>query len=106
MSVHPQKDNDVQQLLNENKYVFIKWGADFCGPCKKIQPFYDQLAETYKKDAVFITLEVDNDEFEDRVHENNVSSIPLFQMYVNGKLSKSMVGSNKTELKSFVTVKY
>ena len=102
MSLHLTSDQEVQSVLEQTKLVFIKWGADFCGPCKAIQPLYDQLATKNKTKATFLSLETDNDVFEKRVTKNNISSIPLFQFYLNGKLYKSILGAKKTELTNFI----
>jgi thioredoxin 1 len=102
MSNHVSNDQEVQSILDNTKLVFVKWGADFCGPCRTIQPFYDQLAEQHKSKAAFLSLETDNPAFEKRVIKNNISSIPLFQLYVNGKLNKSILGAKKSELTTFI----
>lgn len=103
MSHHPETDQEVQDCLTQNKIVFIKWGADFCGPCKTIQPYYDQLAAKHEDQAVFLTLETDNPVFTARAEKSRISSIPLFQLYFNGKIKNSMLGANKSSLERFIS---
>ncbi len=83
---------DFESILTENEIVFVKWGASFCRPCKTIQPIYEQLAETKKDSAKFLSIEIDDqhnenqEEIEELCDKYTVSSIPLFQVFKDGKL--------------------
>ena len=85
--------------------VFLKWSGDFCGPCKAIQPLYEKLAEDYKKQARFIWVEVDKDNFDVLINMYKISGYPTFHVFQNGALVEDMVGNNATKLKA-LTKKY
>jgi thiol-disulfide isomerase/thioredoxin len=47
-----------KSLNDKNVIVFVKFSAPWCGPCKKIQPLYEQLAYFYKN-AIFTCVDTD-----------------------------------------------
>ena len=97
MSIEINSEEEVQNIVLNTKMVVMKWGAGFCQPCKKIQPFFESLAQKYPNVA-FLTLDVEEPDLTERVDLYNISSIPHFQVFLNGKLKKSMTGTNKKEL--------
>lgn len=46
--------------LKEVKYpCVLKFGAEWCKPCKRMKPAYDDLAERFKGKVAFYTVDVD-----------------------------------------------
>ena len=58
-----------------NKKVIIDFYADWCGPCKRIAPEFEKLAEKYT-DVVFLKVNVDNSEKLSEFY--SVSALPTF----------------------------
>lgn len=76
--------------------------ADWCQPCKKIQPCYSELASTYSK-CKFITLDVDGDECDTLSSKMKVAMMPTFVCFKNGVEVGRMNGGNSEErLKEWV----
>ena len=71
---------------------------------------YEQLAEVNKEFAKFLLIEIDDqhnenqDEIDELCDKYTVSSIPLFQVFKNGKLFGKLLGGNVNTLKSFVSI--
>jgi thioredoxin 1 len=76
--------------------VFVKFTADFCGPCKIISPHVETLAGTYSERMKF--CEVDIEEFDDLALEAGVTSIPAFHIMIRGSKKESFVGANVAAL--------
>ena len=104
--IHITTESEFNELINNHQHVFVKWGAEFCGPCKLIAPQYEKLAIEYKKRAKFVSMKADSNELMDLVRDSDVSSIPAFQFYKNGRLVKKIVGANPKILIDFVATEF
>jgi thioredoxin 1 len=83
--------------LNERSYesstasgtVVVKFGADWCGPCKRLLPNIEKLAHERTDVSV---CEVDIDECGDLAKKLGVRSIPVTVVYKDGVEKKRTVG--------------
>jgi thioredoxin 1 len=92
--------NDIIKKATENKIVvFAKFGAVWCGPCKRIQPFYEKLAAFYPNG---IFLSIDTDKVSKVAMSYSVSSLPTFLVFQNGKYAVMLKGANPQRLKEMV----
>jgi thioredoxin 1 len=81
-----------------SKLMVVKFGAEWCGPCKKINDEYNNLHKVYN--ATF--LHVDVDELADLPDGADVQLLPTFKFFKNGVLLETFSGSNITKLKSII----
>lgn len=71
--------------------VLIDFFADWCMPCLMMAPVVDELAEKFEGKIKFGKINVsDNESVAQRF---NVSSIPNFTVFKNGKVVQQFVGS-------------
>ena len=79
--------------------VVVKMTADWCGPCKAIDPFYQSLAKKY--DATFARIDVD--ELDDVAAELSVAMMPTFVVLDrNGKELGRVAGASEGKLEALV----
>jgi thioredoxin 1 len=71
--------------------VVIDFFATWCGPCKKIAPFYDELAKVYPN-VTF--LKVDVDESGEIVERFNVNAMPTFVFLKDSQIVKVIEGAD------------
>jgi thioredoxin len=83
--------------------VVVDFYADWCGPCKLVAPIFKQVSEEYPdKDVKFV--KVDTDVHEDTVDTFNIQGLPLFGVFMNGKMIASHSGAlNKQKLSELIT---
>ena len=85
---------DFEKLINGEK-VLVDFHADWCGPCKAIDPIIDSGLEVVK---------VDTDRFMSIARDQHIITIPNLKIFSRGKLIKEKTGiMTKDELIKFVT---
>lgn len=99
--IHLQTSEQLTQLLNENKFVVLDFSATWCGPCKKLTPALEKLENEFKKQVIFIKIDVD--ELEEIAKNYNVTAMPTIIFYKNGKLLPEMViGANFAKIDEII----
>jgi thioredoxin 1 len=98
-------NEQLRRFLLENSQnrlaTVIKFGADWCGPCRNIEPVFEQLASASMPFARF--YKVDVDVLDEVAGQMNVKSLPIFVfLRVEGDtmidLVPPVVGASKSDL--------
>lgn len=83
-------DQTANEAIQSGKPVVIDLWAEWCGPCIKLGPAVEELAEKYGDKAVIGKLNVDeNDEISTA---NRVRNIPTILFFKDGELKDRTVG--------------
>lgn len=85
------------------KLVVVDFTATWCGPCKSISPFFEELSGKYPN-AVF--LKVDVDQCQSTAESQGVSAMPTFMFYRNKTRIDRMQGADKNGLESKIKQHY
>ncbi len=96
------------EILPSNPgWVVIKFGATWCNPCKKANPYVYHHMSKAPENIVFYDLDVD-DNFEiyaDLKSKRMLNGIPTILAYKKGNVSfapdMSVVGGSETHIKTF-----
>ena len=69
-----------------NKVLLLKFGADWCGPCKKIAPAYQEFIKMAPANILFGDIDVDDnlDLYMALKKQKMVSGIPVFLAFFGG----------------------
>lgn len=81
------KDNFKEAI--KDGIVLVDFYADWCGPCKMIAPFVEEVSEEVK-DVKFNKLNID--EAQDIAMEYGVMSIPTLIVFKDGQPAEQNVG--------------
>lgn len=78
-----------------NSLLVLDFSASWCGPCKRIAPYFEQLARKYTS-VVFAKIDVD--EVPDVASGFHVSAMPTFIFVKNGNEITRFEGANQKQL--------
>lgn len=107
---HIEDRESFQTILDENEGIIVlKFGADWCGPCKLISPFVKSMID--KLPSIFTVYDLDvDDNFEIYAYlksKKMVTGIPtLLAYYKENKTFASnecVSGANEDDYKRFFT---
>nr|2YOI_A Chain A, LECA THIOREDOXIN [synthetic construct]2YOI_B Chain B, LECA THIOREDOXIN [synthetic construct] len=101
MVIQVTNKEEFEAILSEaDKLVVVDFFATWCGPCKMIAPFFEELSEEYPDKVVFIKVDVD--EVPDVAAKYGITSMPTFKFFKNGKKVDELVGANQEKLKQMI----
>ena len=93
MFIELESDN-LQDVVNQNQKVAVQFSASWCGNCRIMKPKFKKLSSE-KEDITFVI--VDAEKFPESRKLANVSNLPTFATFVDGKLVRE-VQTNKQEV--------
>jgi thioredoxin 1 len=75
---------DFNKLIKSDKLVLIDYNAKWCKPFKKMAPMLEAFVEKRKEKIVLI--KIDADENKNLLQLKGIESIPVLELYKDGKL--------------------
>ena len=85
------------KVIRSAKIVVVDFNATWCGPCRKLGPYLERMAESYKSDGVSF-FSVDIDQHRELVEELDIPSIPDVRIYLDGNPVDKVVGCEPIDL--------
>jgi len=83
-------DNFEEKVLKEEKPVLLDFSAEWCGPCKRLTPIIEELAQDYDGKAVVAHLDVDG--AQELAQQYRVMSIPTIILFKAGEVVNQQIG--------------
>ncbi len=87
--------NFQKEVIDSKKVTLVDLWAEWCGPCKMMNPFVEELAKEFEGQAVIAKLNVDDNS--EIPFKYNVRGIPTFLLFQNGELKDKIVGATSKQ---------
>lgn len=91
MALELTDQNFEEMVLKSDKPVLVDFWAEWCGPCRMVGPFVEEIAKEYEGKAVVGKVNVD--------HNPNISmqfgirNIPALLYFKNGQVVDKQIGA-------------
>ena len=92
---------EFNNILSGNKYVFVDFYADWCGPCKMMTPVVEAL-ERENGHIVFVKVNVDS--AQELTRNYGISAMPTFMCFIDGVKKEEIMGANVGEVKRIISL--
>jgi thioredoxin 1 len=83
--------NFQEEALKQDNVTVVDFWAEWCGPCRMIGPFIEELSKEYESRVLVGKLNVDDNP--EVSMKYNVRSIPTVLFFKNGELVDRQVGA-------------
>lgn len=99
--VYTNDENFEADVLRSDKPVLLDFWADWCGPCKMIEPLLREAADTYADRMVVAKLNID--ENPNTPAKFGIRSIPTLMLFKDGTVHAQKLGAmSKSQLTDFL----
>lgn len=85
-------DSNYDEIVAEGKPIVLDFWATWCGPCKKIGPAIEALAEQYAGQVNIGKVNIE-DEADDLVEEFGIRNVPTVLFIKDGEVVDKVVGA-------------
>lgn len=97
--VHAESEEHLDDLVAEYDVVIADFYADWCGPCKMLEPTLEEVAE----ETGAVVAKVDIEQLREFAQSEGIRSVPTVQFYADGEKAEQLVGvQEKSDLVALV----
>ncbi len=94
--------NFREEALEAQVPVLVDFYAEWCGPCKMMAPFVDELADELKGKLKVAKLDIDR--ANETAAKYGITGVPTLILFKDGKVFSQQIGAlPKAQLKTFVS---
>ena len=82
--------NFESEVVNSSIPVVVDFWATWCGPCRKLSPVVDDIAQAYEGKVKFVKVNVE--ESIETAKKYSISGLPSLLIFKNGEAVERMTG--------------
>ena len=92
------RDDIFNAIITSNKLVVVDFFATWCGSCRALSPYIDELATNHH----ILFAKANIEETPDIANELDIKSLPCVIIFENGKEINRVAGFNKPKLQAII----
>lgn len=85
-------DSNYDELLAQGKPMVLDFWATWCGPCRKVGPTIQELANEYEGQAIIGKVNIEENA-DDLVAEFGIRNVPTILFIKDGEVVDKVVGA-------------
>ena len=92
---------EFQEMIRGEKPVLVDFWAPWCGYCRRIEPAYERIADSFGEEIIVAKINIDEEPSLTR--EEQIEVIPTLVMYRKGEAIGSIVApESRTMIEEFI----
>jgi len=91
MAVEVNDTNFEEIVVKSDKPVMVDFWAEWCGPCRMIAPFVEEISREYAEKAIVAKCDVDNSP--GVAARFGIRNIPTVLFFKNGVVADKQIGA-------------
>ncbi len=91
MALHVNDTNFDEIVINSDKPVMVDFWAEWCGPCRMIAPFVEEMSTEFEGKAVIVKCDVDSSP--GVAQRFGIRNIPTTLFFKDGNVVDKQVGA-------------
>ena len=95
---HMKNRSELANFVKSNDYVIVKVGAEWCGPCKRIEPKLMELFNQMPENVHLVKVDADEGDISAALR---VKVLPTFLNYIKGDLQDVYASGDAETLVKF-----
>jgi thioredoxin 1 len=91
MATEVNETNFEEIVLKSDKPVLVDFWAEWCGPCRLIEPIVEEMGQEFAGKAVIAKVDVDSNNAISAQY--GIRNIPTILFFKNGQVADKQVGA-------------
>jgi len=88
-------ENFEAKVLKSDQLVLVDFWAEWCGPCKAIEPVLEEIADEYAGRLVIARL--DTEAYQEKMMDYGVMGLPTLILFKDGEVVERVTGALSKE---------